>query len=801
MRGMWGLVYVLLFLSGVGSLAAPAEAPWKPIHPPFRRLWAVPFKHPVGYVTYSASSVFAVDGDDVVAVSRGSGRLLWRAPFPHSRFGPSLDLDTHWLYVVSEGTTLFALDCDSGQQLWSRKLSVGGPPIGTGGDDQIFLGDRPGELTSLNGKTGALVWQTRIDPDVKKGKLSCAPLVAGGFLYAATDQGIICLSTATGETRWKSPVPSHAGSPQGIAINDDRVFCTTFRGDLLAFSCLDGKPLWEFESDEFAEGRPVVADQQVFFSVEAGSLYCVDAASGKLRWERALAEGSTDPLNSSDVSTGAATFIGDEHTMLAMVQCNSRIFAFALDGSPLWCWDAPGYLSGIFSDGLLLGAGGLQRWVMCPGPSPGPESYRPIHQPQPKEPPHPPIDHFLHLLFAAVHSGHQPDETTMSWIVDSGDERALPYILAVIRKGKRHPQYYHALDFLEHSSDPRVVSLLMEAMRSPNAEYGLRLTARMALPRVGGAEGLALVLANVDKGGPRPSWEQALALDRLSTHVSRNPPPIPGEALSKRRLLATHRGKDGVLWGLLECGVLGSRGDLWIIRHDGKRWTHPQFTGATYAVPVLGKPEPRRFYGLSRHEMLAGGWVEKLIGNPELDRDSDGDGLTDLMEARLGTDPHHPDTDGDGIPDGKDRNPLASAVAESPGEKIVAAVANYELRVDGETGAVCVIHVPRGLRPCNVTAGRGLVLHEPYDAHLPLDDRYGEGVGFLSVSLPEPYVTPGGRRKIRNADLAKLPPNLDDANVDIWWGYGLLGGFGSHLHLHRYGEHWLVVGYRPGPIS
>ncbi len=44
------------------------------------------------------------------------------------------------------------------------------------------------------------------------------------------------------------------------------------------------------------------------------------------------------------------------------------------------------------------------------------------------------------------------------------------------------------------------------------------------------------------------------------------------------------------------------------------------------------------------------------------DTDDDGDGLSDIEEKKLGTDPLNPDTDGDGMPDGKDPYPLTKEV-------------------------------------------------------------------------------------------------------------------------------------------
>ena len=50
-------------------------------------------------------------------------------------------------------------------------------------------------------------------------------------------------------------------------------------------------------------------------------------------------------------------------------------------------------------------------------------------------------------------------------------------------------------------------------------------------------------------------------------------------------------------------------------------------------------------------------------------RDSDGDGLSDEIELRLGTDPFNSDTDGDGVSDGEQIKLLASAEMAAGGAK------------------------------------------------------------------------------------------------------------------------------------
>lgn len=131
-----------------------------------------------------------------------------------------------------------------------------------------------------------------------------------------------------------------------------------------------------------------------------------------------------------------------------------------------------------------------------------------------------------------------------------------------------------------------------------------------------------------------------------------------------------------------------SRGAYWVLRSrdGGKTWGKAFYTGLRIQAPYVVMP-------LSDAPLLAGDCLQIEVMVRELDqssitfppvglrakreqkgllliipfaaleRDSDADGLTDLAEERLITDPSNPDTDGDGLPDGSDPLPQVPWVA------------------------------------------------------------------------------------------------------------------------------------------
>lgn len=139
-------------------------------------------------------------------------------------------------------------------------------------------------------------------------------------------------------------------------------------------------------------------------------------------------------------------------------------------------------------------------------------------------------------------------------------------------------------------------------------------------------------------------------------------------------------------------GELGL-GAYWVLHSSdfGRTWDAPLYTGLRENMPYIAVPA-------SRLPLMANGGLQVEVELKELDlesitfppvglrtkreaknlyidlpwdvlyRDRDGDGLTDLMEERIGTDPEKRDTDGDGIPDGRDGLPQVALVAKPSAE-------------------------------------------------------------------------------------------------------------------------------------
>jgi len=141
----------------------------------------------------------------------------------------------------------------------------------------------------------------------------------------------------------------------------------------------------------------------------------------------------------------------------------------------------------------------------------------------------------------------------------------------------------------------------------------------------------------------------------------------------------------GVAVLVLRSGILDpGAGGYWFTfsANGGMKWTPPLYSGITEKedftiLPYTHFPIIR--FGNIRLEALAGDFTGSGDENPVyllnipldiLKRDGDSDGLTDLMEERLLTNPLDADTDSDGTTDLFDNSPLAADKPDSEADRV-----------------------------------------------------------------------------------------------------------------------------------
>jgi hypothetical protein len=345
------------------------------------------------------------------------------------------------------------------------------------------------------------------------------------------------------------------------------------------------------------------------------------------------------------------------------------------------------------------------------------------------------------------------------------------------------------LSAVARSSHPAAVDLMIAGL---NPEYesapAWRYEAFVHLAGTGGPEGVDAVRQARAARAPLRPWFDRLQLSRL--------PP--------EQILATTTSDNGLGWMFFESDILGNDSDVFASHEGIDAWSRPYFTGV-WSRPTFTERLERTLDGTWRLEPLVSplpfaaldAWqsIARLRDVAAVFADRDGDGLTDAVEARLGTSPLNRDTDGDGDADTVDPCPNAAPRALNDLEQIVAAA--VEARFFASPQSVpAVIRAP-GIRPFDLSGYAGqMVIWSTRPDDTPLSRVYGGGVNIISFHAP--YDDSGEESDEESTDEShqKFIEMSDDgrtARTVIRRYSGGLNGDGTEVHLRKIGDEWFVV--------
>ncbi len=227
----------------------------------------------------------ASDTDQVVALARDNGEVLWRyrrepTDGYHVSGHAALALDGARLYAAFSDGMIAALDTADGRALWERDTALDFPPgdVGRGQrfvdvdttplplGDTLYAASFSGGLYGLDPASGTVTSHRPEWTGIH------AILAAGTDLVVATAEGAVNrLDPVSGEVRWS--VRASRGTPSNPVLVGDILYLSETRGGFVARSIANGGELSRIESGHGFTAAPAIIERRGVVISNGGTLY------------------------------------------------------------------------------------------------------------------------------------------------------------------------------------------------------------------------------------------------------------------------------------------------------------------------------------------------------------------------------------------------------------------------------------------------------------------------------------------------------------------------------------------------
>ncbi|MFJ6697253.1 PQQ-binding-like beta-propeller repeat protein [Streptomyces sp. NPDC091272] len=341
----------------------PSPVGWRP--------WRFRMSNDVWGTPAVAGDLVYVTSFEVHALDVASGRRQFKTR------------DVAWAMSVaggrihaSDGPTLYALDAADGTERWRLQSDAWVYSLkavrGT-----VVTGTRGGGVQAWEASNGQKLWEiTGAQSDFETPE--AGPELHGDTVYVWQDARLRALDSRSGIERWSYPVGDAAscgGVPVRVTSAEDGYVYVSAGTRVLAIDQGSGRVRWHFEAPAvflcapaFAPG-PAVTGGGVYLADYLGTVYALDASTGKDRWRIAT---ESRQSNQPVLVAGGHVHVGSGSALYTLD---------AVTGTPKWRFAAGGELVGapVVADGRVHfgsadhclytvdAVGGQLRWKLKTG--------------------------------------------------------------------------------------------------------------------------------------------------------------------------------------------------------------------------------------------------------------------------------------------------------------------------------------------------------------------------------------------------------------------------------------------------
>ena len=264
--------------------------------------------------------------ENVYALDLQTGKQLWSATLDDMVEAPPTVVDGG-VYIGSLAGTLYALDAETGSRRWT--FNTGGKIVGGANwfKDQedrlrILIGSHDAFLYCVDARTGESLWAYETGNYVNG-----SPAVgAGRCAFGGCDAVIHILSIADGSKTGE--VDTGAYIAASAAIHGNHIYVGNYEGVLLKAAIAGGEAVWRYTIDGSPfVASPAVTDEVVVIGGGDMRVHGIDNRTGKTRWTYT----TLGAVDSSPVIVGDKVVVGSDDGRLYLLRLT--------DGKMLWSYE------------------------------------------------------------------------------------------------------------------------------------------------------------------------------------------------------------------------------------------------------------------------------------------------------------------------------------------------------------------------------------------------------------------------------------------------------------------------------
>lgn len=284
----------------------------------------------------AGGTLFAMGSDAVVsAFDARSGALRWRRSFVEARaqapYGGGVSVAGDIAYVTMGTGQVAAVRAADGTPVWQVKLPAPARGAPTVAFDHLYVMTQDNQLFALKVADGAIDWTMASAVQLAGVFGAGAPAAANGTIVAGFSTGdLAAYRYENGRQLWGDALTRTSLNTSVGAVTDidaspvvvgGQVYAIGAGGRMVGMDLNSGQRLWELNIGGLA--TPAVAGQWLFVVTDDARLLCIDRASGKIRWAKAL-----ERYRKGKAAKGSVTYQGP-------VLAGQRLFLTSSEGQAL----------------------------------------------------------------------------------------------------------------------------------------------------------------------------------------------------------------------------------------------------------------------------------------------------------------------------------------------------------------------------------------------------------------------------------------------------------------------------------